>query len=117
MNPINIEEPVDFELILVRSTAATTRQLTTWRGVDGEGEHIVRFNEVGHEPTSEDEIDEAEDVHSENQSKNNVEHALPWLRAPRRIILSLKSCIKCLILWLCQCWHCSGIIPCFCDRG
>ena len=108
---VNIDEPVYFELILLRPTATATRQVPTWRRVDGEREQILRFDEVSHEPTSNEEIDETEDIHGANKSKDDVKDALPWLRTPGGVILGLKGRLECLILRLFQRWYRGGIVP------
>ena len=73
--------PIRSKLFWLRPSATAALEDVAGWGVEGKGEEILGFDEIGDKTAVEDEVGKTEEVGQEDGEKDYVEHALPVLRA------------------------------------
>lgn len=108
---IHFDVPVHEELLSLRPAAASAVERVTGRRIQRQSEQVLWLNEVRHKAMADEEVDETEKVGGEREEEDDVEDALPPLRASRRIVPSSKRGPEALVLRLAQSGDRGRIIP------
>ena len=96
--PLEPDMPIRLQLLGFRPAATAALEDVAGRGVEGKGEEVLGFDEVGDETAVEDEVGEAEEVGEEDSQEDDVEDALPVFGAAGGVVLGAEGGVEGLVL-------------------
>ena len=86
--------PIHIELIPLRPRSTTPRQPPARRTIHRQREQILRFRVIGHKTGTHEEVDQAKEVHGEDEEENDVEDALPRVEDAGGVLLGGDGCVE-----------------------